>query len=174
MVRQYREKATAEQARALYVYDPVTGLMTNRVAHGKAKAGDVAGSLRADGYRIVRVAGCAYLAHRVAWLIHYGAWPVRHLDHKDRNPRNNAIENLRECNDAENAQNLSRAGYGTSGYLGVTRYFRDTNRWVAKIKKNQKAVSLGIYRCKTAAYVAYCTAKKQTHEFVAADMGGRN
>lgn len=174
MVRKYLNEVDAERARAQFCYDPVTGVLTNRVSRGGVGAGEIVGSERKDGYRVVYLDGRQYLAHRLAWLIYYGAWPSKHLDHKDQNPRNNAIGNLRECTDAENAQNLSSAGYGASGYLGVTQYFRDPNRWVAKIKVRQKTRAIGIYRCKTAAYVAYCAAKKQVHSFVAQDVGGGN
>lgn len=170
MVRPYRELTTVDRVRKLFSYDPETGVLLNRVAHGRSRLGVAPGYLRPDGYRIVCVDGARYLAHRIAWMHHYGEWPTQHLDHIDRNPRNNAISNLRECDDAENAQNLDTKGYGTSGYLGVTKYFRDPNRWVAKIKVNQHAMHLGVFNCRTAAYVAYCKAKTKWHTFAAGEV----
>ena len=171
MVRAYRDNTTAERVRELFDYNPETGALINRTTR-KGGVGSVAGYQRPDGYWMVCIDYGRYLVHRIGWLHHYGEWPAKHLDHIDQNPSNNAIANLRECDDAENAQNLHWRGYGTSGYLGVTADTRYPGRWIAKIKKNQKAHNLGSYACRTSAYVAYCTDKKQMHTFVAQDAGG--
>lgn len=174
MLRDYRNDMSVERARELFNYDPETGTITNRTNRSRAPAGAQSGYVRPDGYRTIRADHTAYLAHRVAWLLYYGEWPTQHIDHVDQNPSNNVIANLRECDDAENAQNLAPKGYGTSGYLGVTRYHHDPTKWVAKIKKAQKAYNLGIYNCRTAAYVAYCTEKRRIHTFAAGATGGQN
>lgn len=170
-MRPYRNDLTAEEAREVFVYDPLTGVLTYRRTKVKARAGAIAGYERPDGYRLVCVDYKRYLAHRVAWLIEKGQWPDKHLDHIDQNPRNNVLSNLRECDDAQNAQNLSPKGYGTSGYLGVTRNFRDHDMWDAKIKIRQKTIRIGVYRCKTAAYAAYCKAKVSLHTFATGGAG---
>lgn len=169
-MKAYREDITAQEVRRLLDYDPLTGVLTNKIARGRRiKAGTTAGYTRPDGYRMVCLNYGRYLVHRIAWLHVYGYWPKGQVDHIDQNPMNNAILNLRECNDAENAQNLDPRGYGSSGYLGVTVYHHDPSKWVAKIKLHGKHTNLGIYRCKTAAYVAYCRAKAAMHTFAHGD-----
>ena len=42
---------------------------------------------------------------RLCWLLHYGDWPENTIDHIDRNPLNNKIENLRDVTQAENNRN---------------------------------------------------------------------
>lgn len=170
-MRSYRENLTAEYVRRMLNYDEKTGVFTNKVNRTKAKAGDIAGYQRPDRYWSICIGGERYLAHRLAWLYVTGEWPGQVIDHIDRDPSNNAIANLRACSDSENAQNQSGVRRGPSGYLGVTRYFRDPTKWVAKIKLYGKAQHLGVYRCRTAAYVAYCKAKKSLHVFATGGAG---
>lgn len=55
------------------------------------------------------------------------------LDHIDRNTLNNRIENLRPCNESQNAANAKTCSHNTSGYRGV--YFdKDRDKWVARIR----------------------------------------
>ena len=43
--------------------------------------------------------------HQAVWLICKGRWPTMQLDHLNGNPRDNRIENLRECTGSENVLN---------------------------------------------------------------------
>ncbi|WEL95620.1 HNH homing endonuclease [Xanthomonas phage vB_XooS_NR08] len=85
---------TFEDVDKLLAYEPETGVLTWKVFRGyTAKAGSVAGCLdKTVGYIQVWANGKRYLAHRLAWLLHTGAWPIQHLDHIDGNPSNNRIE----------------------------------------------------------------------------------
>lgn len=97
---------TAERVREILDYDPLTGVFRWAIRTSPAAAaGDVAGSLYA-GYRRIRIAGRAYLAHRLAWLHVHGEWPAGEVDHRNGNPGDNRIGNLRVVTPQENKHNI--------------------------------------------------------------------
>jgi len=107
-------------------------------------AGKAAGFKRPDGYIEVRLDGRIYLAHRLIWLIHFGSWPCRDVDHRDRVPGNNRIDNLRLATATQNMQNQTIRVNNTSGVKGV--YFdKGTMKWRAQIVVNGRAKYIGIY-----------------------------
>lgn len=99
------------------------------------------------GYYHGTVDGKNYLAHRVIWMLEQGAWPMEEIDHRDGNPGNNSLNNLRECTRSQNLQNRSASKSKASRYVGVGK---TNNRWAAYI--NSRA--LGTFRCETAAAIA--------------------
>ncbi len=107
------------------VYDPETGQLS-WVARGVPKfdnrlAGKVAGAVRPDGYRAVGFQGKHYLAHRLAWRLHYGEWPENELDHINGDKLDNRIKNLRICTTAENRRNMPTRKNKTSRFSGVRK-----------------------------------------------------
>jgi len=44
--------------------------------------------------------------HQAVWLVCKGRWPKGQLDHLNGNPRDNRIENLRECSPRDNNLNI--------------------------------------------------------------------
>ncbi len=104
-----------------------------------------------DRYHRIRLDRELYLSHRVAWFYHYGEWPKGHLDHKDRNKLNNAIDNLRIVNRAMQRANSTKAS--TSGLKGVTI--------IAQITIDGKHVHLGSFPTPEAAHEAYCKKAKE-------------
>lgn len=71
-------------------------------------AGKKAGNVNTRGYVTIAINHVAYLAHRLGWKIATGEEPSE-IDHFDRNPTNNALENLRAATRSENLRN--RAPY---------------------------------------------------------------
>ena len=104
-------------------------------------------------------------AHRLAWLLTYGAFPEGSIDHINGNPLDNRICNLRIANASENGQNQRKPRKdNTSGYLGV--YFHThSNKYMAKIMINNKYKYLGIYTTAEEASKAYLEAKRRLHPF---------
>jgi hypothetical protein len=91
------------------------------------------------GYRQIRVKPYrGKWLHRVIWELHHGMIPPNHvIDHIDRDPTNNQIENLRCVTQVENVHN-SRAKPNKFG-RGVMK--DKDGRYCARIQVNGKRVS---------------------------------
>lgn len=147
----------------MFFYDPGTGVFTRRIASGKAKAGEVAGCARPDGYVRICVNGRKQYAHRLAWLYVTGQWPDRLIDHVDGNPSNNAITNLRLVTHSGNQQNRRRGQKNNkTGLLGVCQF---NGKYRATISKGGAYLSLGLYQTKEEAFAAYLRAKRNLHAY---------
>lgn len=116
-------------------------------------AGKKAGGLNSDGYLCVTVKGNNLLQHHVVWLLHTGEWP-QELDHKDGNKANNTFENLRIASTQENQFNKGLRRGSNSGYKGVCLCKR-SSRWRAHITKDGKTKSLGYFKTRVEAALAY-------------------
>ena len=111
-MKQCKPLPPLEDLRKAFAYDPDTGLFTHNRTSGSARKGDVAGSTGKDGY--VRLTFCGYSlkAHRVAWLFSTGDDPLElQVDHKDREPSNNRISNLRLTTSGPNRANSISKGW---------------------------------------------------------------
>lgn len=125
---------TPETLRKLLSYDPDTGLLTWKRRPIEMFATDRAGKIwntrfcgkpafKTDhnaGYRQGKISDKAYLAHRVAYAIHHGAWPASQIDHINGDRSDNRIANLRNVTNAENARNRVLPTDNTSGHMGVS------------------------------------------------------
>lgn len=148
---------TAEQARALFDYDEETGALTFK------NTGKEAGRLDRYGYRIVTIR-VTFCEHRLAWLLANGEWPKGQIDHINRDKADNRIENLRECTNAENHQNLPMLSTNSSGFVGVT-WNKSCSKWQAQIRAKGKSKYLGVFSSAEEAAEAYAAAKRQLHTF---------
>ncbi len=155
---------TAERLRELLLYDPTAGLFHWRVKRGRGvQAGTLAGTFRKDGYRLIRVDGNYHLAHRLAWLYVHGSWPARDLDHRNEDPGDNRLSNLREDVDGLNQQNRSRPQRNSrSGFLGVDEH---QGRWRSSIRADGRNRFLGYFDTPEEAAEAYLAAKSVLHPF---------
>ena len=140
-------------------YDPETGIFTWKVnrSTGTARAGTEAGTLTSNGHRQIGLNGIKYYAHRLAWLLHYGEWPTKYLDHIDNNPDNNRISNLREATHAENLWNTKMQSNNATGYKGAS-FHKPSGRFMAKIRIDGKRKHLGYYPTAKLAHEAYKSA----------------
>jgi hypothetical protein len=73
------------------------------------------------------------LAHRIAWFLYYGEWPSKLIDHINRNPGDNRIENLRDVTPTVNIINSDLRKHNTSGFTGI--YQSRVGNWIAKVGK---------------------------------------
>jgi hypothetical protein len=149
-----------------FIYNPETGDLVWKVrprAHfnsdrgynifNTAWAGRVAGSRRLS-VTTIRVGGGLYKAHRLVWKMYYGTDPDAHIDHKNRNPNDNRIENLREATGGENQRNAGMKSTNKSGLKGV-HFNRKTSKWRASTTVDRKSVYLGEYASRERAFEAY-------------------
>jgi len=112
------------------------GRVWNKMHSGK----ELAWESHREGYLRIRIFDKAYLAHRLVWLYHKGAWPTGEVDHINGNRSDNRIENLRDVPKIENARNRRPSAANTSGITGVHRVGK---KWRARICVNGKCISLG-------------------------------
>jgi hypothetical protein len=93
--------------------------------------------------------------HRLAWLLHYGSFPVVRLDHIDRNGLNNKIDNLRLTTPSDNAMNSGKHNNNSKSiYRGVS-WSKRAQKWMAYIYKNNKHIYIGSFKDEKEAARAY-------------------
>lgn len=117
---------------ALLKYDPETGKLfwkdrpvasfqSLRIANGwnSKFAGKEAFTANSHGYRRGAINCIAYSAHRIAWLLHYGEWPINQLDHINGDRSDNRVVNLRDVDQSTNNRNARKRSSNKSGFEGV-------------------------------------------------------
>jgi hypothetical protein len=103
---------------------------------GRARCGQIAGTIQNNGYRIIRLDRQPYLEHHLVWFFKHGVWP-RLLDHKDGDRVNNDPVNLRLADNSGNAANSKRFSTNSSGFKGVSRTAESHAAYVAAAVKYQ-------------------------------------
>lgn len=125
------------------------------------KIGEVAGTVRPDGYSAIKLNYKLYLTHRLIFLLFHGYLPST-LDHIDGNPNNNKIENLREATNSQNSQNQKIRHNNTSGVKCVT-LDKSRNKWQVQIHINKKKKNLGYYKDLELAELVATEARNKYH-----------
>lgn len=109
---------------------------------------------KTTGYLRAKINGSSYRIHRIVFLWHHGFLPDV-IDHKDNNPLNNKIENLRPANASQNNWNSVARVTNTSGFKGVS-WHKQKLKWCASIGlANAKKKWLGAYKTPEEAHEAY-------------------
>ena len=153
-------KITARRLRALLDYDSHTGRFTWRVGRGRARKGDIAGTLTTKGYRQIKVGQHFYTAGPLAFLWMTGKWPPKIIDHVNMKPDDNRWSNLRKSTHSQNHANGRGKGF---------TWDRRTKRYQAQIKVNYRSIHLGRFKTAKAARAAYlAAARKYFGEFAQA------
>jgi hypothetical protein len=153
---------TVDLLKHLFDYDKETGNLIWKVkSSARVKIGDIAGSIQNAGYLAVRINSKSYLAHRLIFLMHKGYLP-RTLDHINGDRLDNRIENLRAVTASQNQHNRKINSNSTSGYKGVS-YYKQTNKWCAKIRLENKRIHLGYYKTPEEADAVVRKAREELH-----------
>lgn len=92
------------------------------------------------------------LGHHFAWYMTYGNVDFVELDHEDRDPSNNRIDNLRISNRPQQNQNRNCRGY-----------YRNNNKWRVVIVSNHIRKHIGLFDTEEEARQAYLQAKQKYH-----------
>ena len=132
----------SEELSKVFYYDPSssTGLrwkVWNR-AYGKLRrdSGDEAGkkyfNIRDNSKHMIRVgfSGKLLAVHRVIWVLEIGPIPNEYIiDHKDGDPFNNNLDNLRCIHSHQNSRNAKKRKDITTGITGVYRIHNGTGSY---------------------------------------------
>lgn len=105
-------------------------LFYRRQVSSNCPAGSEAGYCRGEKRWIIRIKGRNWLRYRVVWMHVHGEYPPEYIDHIDRNPLNDRVENLRAATLSQNNMNTSIRSNNCSGYKGVCQPF-GTSLWQA-------------------------------------------
>lgn len=97
-------------------------------------------------YIIVGIDRKYYKLHRLIWKMYYGEDPKYFIDHINGIADDNRICNLRDIDNTYNQRNHSKLSTkNTTGYIGVSPV-KDTDRWRATIKKDNKTLHVGDFQ----------------------------
>ena len=101
-------------------------------------------------------------AARIIWEMHYGHLPQGMVvDHVDRNPMNNRLDNLRPATNKQNSRNSAKLRNST-----LPRGVYKSNKkktWDARIMVDGKNLWIGTFACPEKAHEAYVNASIKYH-----------
>lgn len=155
-----KNRPSPTRLRELFAYCPRTGDLRNRTSRMKARAGELAGTLRTNGYIQVCVDHKLYRAHVLIWAMKTGEWPTGVVDHENGKRADNRWRNLRHVTVKINNQNSARSSRNTSGVTGVL-WLKRERLWRAEIKIDGVRKELGYFKHKGDAVVARKAAERE-------------
>ena len=119
-----------------------------------------------SGYKLYRIHidNKKYNLSRVVYKAYHPEWDItdtsqnNFIDHKNTNPLDNRIENLRILTHQQNQWNNNAKGY---------TWHKQKNKWQAQIRINYKSKNLGLFDNEEDARQAYLKAKELYHKLPA-------
>lgn len=153
---------TQERVKELFSYNVDTGEFYRKIDSGKrGKKGTLVGTDR-HGYLTVKINGKRHSLHRLAWLYIYGEFPSGDLDHKNGNPTDNRINNLRIATKSQNLANSIGQPSRRKASKGI-HWRENIRKWVAQINKDNTRFYLGVFKHRAEAEEAYALAAKKLY-----------
>lgn len=149
---------TQEDVKKLFHYND--GFLYRVMANNRLKLAGSIWHYKPEPYKKYRVNvfGICYNVSHIVFLFHNGYLP-KIIDHIDRNPLNNRIENLREVSRLENAKNRSKQKNSSCKYMGVTIKRKDNKKdirnYQSAICSNNKKMYIGAFKTEEEAALAY-------------------
>ena len=127
---------------------------------GRGQKDTEAGFTDQRGYRRVKYKQKTYFVHRLIYELCVGPIPEGYeVDHKNLDPSDNSLDNLRLATASQNTSNRRRFSNNTTGYKGVTLH-KQTGKYVAHIRVQGKRIHLGLHETVEKAFAAYIEAAK--------------
>ncbi|WPM80987.1 HNH endonuclease signature motif containing protein [Brucella pseudintermedia] len=157
-----------DELRRLFEFDADQGLLFWRYRqdrspqwNGRFAGKVVGGPSHQHGYWVTCMTGLGpVLVHRVIWKWMFDTDP-EFIDHRDGNPSNNRLCNLREASRKDNMRN-KKPHRGKLLPKGVSFVTGRTDLFRATIYSNKKSVHLGCFDSADDAHAAYVNAAKKT------------
>jgi hypothetical protein len=167
---------SAERVRELFEYDPVTGILTRKPSRYSGwRSVPITQSHHPRGYLKTAVDGRNYFVHRLIWLMAYGAWPEQDIDHINRDPSDNRLENLRDVSRKVNNNNrrarprttplpVSKGGTRKPHGAGSVYFVRSVKSkpYRARLVVADKNFNLGYFATPEEAWAAIAAHKQST------------
>jgi hypothetical protein len=153
---------TQNEIKQVFTYKDGVLYWNCRPGNNQNKVGKPAGTFSKIHNRVkIQYKGKIYGAHQLIFLMFHGYIP-KVIDHIDRNPSNNRIENLRETTFAGNAQNASVRKDNVSGVKNVCWHKR-LGKWGVSVSKNRKIRHFGYYNDLELAELVALEARDKLH-----------
>jgi hypothetical protein len=140
------------------------GKLLWKISRRGATKGKRVGTQMTTGYRVVTIKWICYCEHRIVFLMHHGYLPTV-VDHINRDPSDNRIENLRAADWSSNQHNRAISKKNTSGFKGVT-WDKSRGLYMAAIRYkggNKNGKTLGRFKTAEEAHEAYKAAALKYH-----------
>jgi hypothetical protein len=163
MSKKTKLELTQTQLKEILDYNPDTGILTWLKTDGRCIKDKIAGHKNYAGYILIGINGYIYFAHRLAFLYMTGMWPEKFVDHINQIKDDNSWINLRNASKSNNMCNQRKYKNNKSNFKGVS-YCKETNKWRATIRINNKQIDLGRYTTPEEASVAYEQKAKELHK----------
>ena len=151
---------TVDRLRGALEYSPESGKLRWLDRRLDAISRGEAGFITSSGYRALNIDGVRYMAHRVAWAISHGHWPIADIDHLNGQKLDNRLCNLRDVPRRVNSENQRNGRRG--GLLG-TAFHPKSRKWRAIISSGGKKTTIGYFDTAEQAHDAYVAKKRQVH-----------
>jgi hypothetical protein len=116
-------------------------------------AGTEAGSVPLDR-RYVVLDYKRYSVSRMIFKLQHGRDPVGLVDHRNTDPENNKIDNIREATYTQNNMNMKLRSNNTSGFKGVS-WSAKRKKFIVQIRMNNKITYVGQFDSAEKASEAY-------------------
>lgn len=89
------KRQSIEAIQEVFQYDPTAGTLRWKTRPNNCvRPGYIAGRKHANGHIEVSYKGASYMAHHLAWCLHYGTWPVGKIQHLNGDKADNRAVNL--------------------------------------------------------------------------------
>lgn len=150
-----------EDLLATFLYEPETGDIRWKIKASRNTAvNSIAGTIDANGFRVLTLNGKRFLASRAIWLMEYGFLPEFDVVYKDKNRSNLRLSNLiiERHSHAVLRQDIPK--HNISGFKGV-HWDKQKKKYRAMICINQKDIHLGFFSKPVDASNAYKKAYKK-------------